>query len=113
MNIFCCSPSSGQTAEEYAAEWSHPAISLPMVQSRCYGSKERRVHHFCVDYRGLNAVTNVDTFPLPRIDDLLDQLGKPKYFSMLDVASGFCQIWMEPHSQEKTAFVTPQGLFEF
>ena len=59
------------------------------------------------------AVTKADTFPLPRIDDLLDQFAKAKYFSMLDLTSGFCQIRMEPHSQEKTAFVAPQGLFEF
>ena len=54
-----------------------------------------------------------DTFPLPRINDLLDQLGKSRYFSTLDLASGFWQILVHPHSQEKTAFVTPQGLFEF
>ena len=62
-----------------------------------------------MDYRGLNAVTKADTFSLPRIDDLFDQLGKAKYFSTLDLASGFWQIRMEPHSQKKTAFVT---LFE-
>ena len=62
-----------------------------------------------MDYSGLNTVTKADTFPLPRIEDLLNQLGKAKYFSMLDLASGFWQIWMEPHSQEKRAFVTPQG----
>ena len=70
-------------------------------------------HRFCVDYRGLNAVTKADTFPLPRIEDLLDQLGNSKYFSTLDLASGFWQIRVHPQSQEKTAFVTPQGLFEF
>ena len=68
---------------------------------------------FCIDYRALNAVTKADTFPLPRIDDLLDQLGQAKYFSTLDLASGFWQIKVHPKSQEKTAFVTPQGLFEF
>ena len=84
-----------------------------MVQSCRHGQKERRVPPLCVDYRGLNAVTKADTFPLPRIDDLLDQLDKARYFSTLDLASGFWQIRMEPRSQEKTAFVTPQGLFEF
>ena len=54
-----------------------------------------------------------DTFPLPRIDDLLDQLGGARYFSTLDLASGFWQIQMEPASREKTAFVTPHGLHEF
>ena len=68
---------------------------------------------FCIDYRALNSVTKADTFPLPRIDDLLDQLGRSKYFSTLDLASGFWQIKVHPKSREKTAFVTPQGLYEF
>ena len=70
-------------------------------------------HRFCVDYRKLNAVTKADTFPLPRIDDLLDQLGGCRYFSNLDLASGFWQIQMDPTSREKTASVIPHGLYEF
>ena len=70
-------------------------------------------HRFCVDCRGLNTLTKADTFPLPRIDELLDQLGKSKYFSTIDLAAGFWQIKMHPDSREKTAFVTTQGLFHF
>ena len=68
---------------------------------------------FCVDYRHLNSVTKADTFPLPRIDDLLDQLGKCKYFSTLDMAAGYWQIPDHLESREKTAFVTHRGLYEF
>ena len=70
-------------------------------------------HRFCVDYRVLNAVTTADSFPLPRIDGLLDQLGESEYFSTIDLAAGFWQIRMHPSAKEKTAFVTPQGLYEF
>ena len=80
----------------------------PVVMVRKDGS-----HRFCVDYRLLNAVTKPDLYPLPRIDDLLDQLGKSHYFSTLDLASGYWQIQVHPNSIEKTAFITPQGLFEF
>ena len=69
--------------------------------------------HFCIDYRGLNAVTKADLFPLPRIDDLLNQLGRAKFFSTLDLAAGYWQVRVHPESREKTAFITHQGLYEF
>ena len=68
---------------------------------------------FCVDYRKLNAVTKKDVFPLPRIDDALDLLANSKYFSTLDLASGYWQVTMDSDSQEKTAFTTHRGLYEF
>ena len=84
--------------------WASPVVMV---------KKKDGTHRFCVDYRQLNEVTRADTYPLPRIDDLLDQLGQCKYFSTLDLAAGYWQIRVEASSREKTAFVTPQGLFEF
>jgi hypothetical protein len=68
---------------------------------------------FCVDYRKLNSVTRRDGYPLPRIDELLDMFGRSKYFSTLDLASGYWQVAMETRDQAKTAFITSQGLYEF
>ena len=68
---------------------------------------------FCIDYRELNSVTKTDTFPLPRIDDLLDQLNMAKYFSTLNLGAGYWQVQVHPQSREKTASITPQGLFQF
>ena len=84
--------------------WASPVVLV---------RKKDGTHRLCVDYRELNSVTRADTFPLPRIDDLLDQLGKSTYFSTLNLATGYWQIRVHPNSQEKTAFVTPQGLYEF
>ena len=68
---------------------------------------------FCIDYRSLNSVTKQDRFPIPRIDDLLDQLDQAQFFTTLDLASGYWQIRVDDASREKTAFSTHRGLFEF
>ena len=47
---------------------------------------------FCIDYRKLNSITKKDVYPLPRIDDILDTLGGAKYFTSLDLASGYWQV---------------------
>ena len=67
----------------------------------------------CVDYRALNSVTKADSFPLPRIDDILDQLGESRYFTTLDLKSGYWQVKVHPSCREKTAFITHEGLYEF
>ena len=66
-----------------------------------------------IDYRALNEKTISDAYPLPNITDILDQLGGAKYFSTLDLASGFHQIPMDPASKSKTAFSTPFGHYEY
>ena len=62
-------------------------------------AKKDRSTRFCVDYRCLNSITQLDTFPLPRIDDSLDLLAKTAYFNTLDLASGYWQVGMDPESQ--------------
>ena len=66
-----------------------------------------------MDYRWLNAATKKDIYPLPRIEDILDTLGQTRYFTTLDLTTGYWQIPLDPASQQKSAFTTHCGLHEF
>lgn len=67
----------------------------------------------CVDYRQLNIKTRKDAFPLPRIEESLDALTGARWFSTLDLASGYNQVPVAESDRHKTAFCTPFGLFEW
>ncbi len=66
-----------------------------------------------MDYRRLNDVTKKDAYPLPRIDDCLDCLSGARYFSTLDLQSGYWQLEVEEDDKPKTAFITRSGLYEY
>ena len=76
-------------------------------------NKKDGTKRMVVDYRGLNDITVKNRYPLPRIDDLLDQLQGAKYFSSLDLRSGFHQVRIPSQDAFKTAFRTPQGHYQF
>ena len=68
---------------------------------------------FCVDYRKLNEVTRKDAYPLPRVDDTLNTLAGSRWFTTLDLISGYWQVEVAEADREKTAFCTTEGLYEF
>lgn len=84
--------------------WASPVV---LVQ------KKDGTLRFCIDYWQLNSATKLDIFPFPHINDSLDMLSKSRYFTTLDLATGFWQVPMDASSQEKTAFVTYEGHYEF
>ena len=90
--------------EESDSPWSSPVV---LVRKR--DGKWR----FCVDWRELNKVTKKDSMPLPRIDDTLDRLSGCQYFTKIDLTSGYYQVDLESEAIPKTAFVTPDGHYQF
>ena len=83
-----------------SSPWGCPAIFV---------KKKDGTLRMCVDYRPLNAVTIKNKYPLPRIDNLFDQLAGAKVFSRIDLRSGYHQIKIRPQDIPKIAFVLGMG----
>ena len=84
--------------------WSFPVV----IVDKKDGSKR-----FCVDFRKLNQISKKNSYPLLLIDDILALLGNAKFFSSLDLKSGYWQVLMDEKDKEKTAFACHRGLYEF
>jgi hypothetical protein len=84
--------------------WGGPVLFAP---------KEDGGLRFCIDYRGLNKQIKENAYPLPRADDLIDQLQGAEYFSEIDLRSGYWQIPISSDDVQKTAFCTRYGHFEW
>ena len=98
-----------QLLEAGIVQPSSSPYSSPIVIVQKKGGDMR----LCVDYRLLNGKTKKDAYPLPRIEESLDALTGAKWFSTLDLASGYNQVPVAEADKAKTAFCTPFGLFEF
>ena len=76
-------------------------------------SKKDGSKRLCMDYRKLNIITRADPYPIPRVEDLIDDIGRTKYITALDLTKGYWQVPVAKSSQDKTAFITPWGKYQF
>ena len=90
--------------EPASGAWSSPVVLV---------RKKDQSWRFCVDYRRLNAVTQQDAYPLPRIDESLEALSGSQFFTTLDLLSGYWQVPLDADAQEKSAFATRSGLWKW
>jgi hypothetical protein len=89
--------------------WNFPLLVVPKKPD----SSGKRKWRICVDFRKLNEITIGDSYPLPNIQDILDKLGRARYFTALDCASGYLQVPIAEEDRCKTAFSTADGHFEY
>ncbi|XGW15120.1 hypothetical protein V3C99_000979, partial [Haemonchus contortus] len=90
--------------EKSYSDWAFPIVLV---------EKKDGSIRLCVDYRELNKCIKQDSYPIPTIDAILASLAGKKYFSTLDMCSGYWQIPLEESSKHKSAFTTPEGLYQF
>ena len=90
--------------EPSSSNWSSPCVLIP---------KPDKTFRFCTDYRKVNTFTKSDSFPIPRIDDLIDRIGDATYITKIDLLSGYWQVPLSDRAKEISAFVTPDGLYQY
>jgi hypothetical protein len=90
--------------EPSQSEWSSPCLLVP---------KPDGSWRMCTDYRKVNAVTKTDSFPIPRVEDCIDRTGNAQYITKFDLLKGFWQVPLTDRAKEISAFVTPDGLFQY
>lgn len=94
--------------EPSVSSYNSPVLLVP--KKSVSGDKKWRL---VIDFRQVNKKIIADRYPLPRIDDILDQLGRAKWFSVLDLMSGFHQVPLEENSRDITSFTVDSGTFRF
>src|SRR6185295_18678076 len=111
------SPQGEQIISEEVQRMLEAGIIRPSSSPWCFPvvlvKKKNGKTRVCNDYRRLNQVTKLDSYPLPLIQEIFDALHGAQFFSTLDCTSGYWQIEVFPAHQEKTAFVTKDGIFEY
>ena len=90
--------------EESTSPWTFPIVPV---------KKKDGTVRVCVDYRRLNSVTEDDVYPMPRVDDLIEQAGSAAYISTLDLSKGYYQVALKVEDKAKTAFTSHVGKFQF
>lgn len=90
--------------EESHSAWASPIVLVPKPDDSV---------RFCNDYRQLNEVSEFDAYPMPRVDELIDTLEHARFLTTLDLTKGYWQVPLTPASKEKTAFATPEGLYQY
>ncbi|XP_068222362.1 uncharacterized protein [Palaemon carinicauda] len=91
-------------AEPSTSPWASPCLLVPKPNNQL---------RLCTDYRKLNKVTVKDSFPLPRINDILDSIGNKKILTRIDLMKGYYQVPLTQSAKEISSFITPFGLFSY
>ena len=91
--------------EPCKSQWASPIVAV--------GKKDGNYVRVCIDYRKLNSISASDPYQMPRVDEMIDKIGKAKFITTLDLTKGYYQVIVRQNDRDKTAFLTPFGKFRF
>ena len=117
QRFYRCAPHKGDIMESEVKYMLDHNIAVPSFSSWASPSllvdKSDKSPRFCTDYRKVNKVTKPDSYPLPRMEDCIDQVGAAKFVSTFDLLKGYWQVPLSARAREISAFITPTGLYEY
>ena len=90
--------------EQSQSQWSSPCVLVP---------KPDGTFRYCTNFERVSAMTRSDSYPVPRVDDCIDQIGHLQYISKFDLLKGYWQVPLTEQAREISAFVTPDGLYQY
>ena len=90
--------------EPSQSNWSSPCVIVPKPDGSI---------RFCTDFRKVNSITKTDSFPIPRMEDCIDRIGKAKFITKCDLLKGYWCVPMSQRAKEISAFVTPDSLYQY
>lgn len=91
--------------EPSESPWSSPCVLVPKTGQDSF--------RFCTDYRKVNMVTRADAYPIPRIDDCIDNVGNANFITKIDLLKGYWQVELSERARAISAFVTMDGLYQY
>lgn len=91
-------------AKPSCSSWASPCLLV---------KKSDNSYRLCTDYQKVNTITKPDAFPLPQVEDCVDQVGTSKFISKFDLLKGYWQVPLTSRAQEITAFITSSGLYSY
>ncbi|TWW65065.1 Retrovirus-related Pol polyprotein from transposon 17.6 [Takifugu flavidus] len=103
----------GKAVIQIVGETQLFVLMRPLTRLVLVGGQQREKRRPCTDFRKVNGVTKPDVFPLPQMEDCIDQVGSAKYVSKFDLLKGYWQVPLSPRAREISAFVTPSGLYSY
>ena len=90
--------------EPSQSNWSSPCVMVPKPDGSI---------RFCTDFRKVNSITKTDSFPIPRMEDCIDRIGKAQFITKCDLLKGYWCVPMSQRAKEISAFVTPDSLYQY